>query len=186
MDYNQFRIWIGRLFGVALLLFAQNPFNFYAIGVILLGAVIRFWATGYIHKDREVTMAGPYKLLRHPLYLGNFLEGLGLTLFVNVWQLTLLYIPLFFIIYYKKMKLEEQFLIDTFGDDYVNYKEITPRFIPKLSNLAIKDNIIFNFKTVIVNREHLNIIGLALIIIVFILYQNNFNLIKTFLSSIIM
>ena len=100
MDYNQFRIWIGRLFGVALLLFAQNPFNFYAIGVILLGAVIRFWATGYIHKDREVTMAGPYKLLRHPLYLGNFLEGLGLTLFVNVWQLTLLYIPLFFIIYH--------------------------------------------------------------------------------------
>ena len=84
------------------------------------------------------------------------------------------------------MKLEEQFLIDTFGDDYVNYKEITPRFIPKLSNLAIKDNIIFNFKTVIVNREHLNIIGLALIIIVFILYQSNFNLIKTFLSSIIM
>ena len=110
MDYNQFRIWVGRIFGIVLLFSAQNTFNYYATVIIFIGALIRFWATGYIHKDREVTMAGPYKLLRHPLYLGNFLEGLGLTLFVNVWQLSLLYIPLFFLVYYKKMKLEEQFL----------------------------------------------------------------------------
>ena len=149
MDYNQFRIWVGRIFGIVLLFSAQNTFNYYATVIIFIGALIRFWATGYIHKDREVTMAGPYKLLRHPLYLGNFLEGLGLTLFVNVWQLSLLYIPLFFLVYYKKMKLEEQFLISTFGDSYINYKQKTPLFLPKLSNLTLNDNNVFNFKTVL-------------------------------------
>ena len=182
MDYNQFRIWVGRIFGIVLLFSAENTFNYYATVIIFIGALIRFWATGYIHKDREVTMAGPYKLLRHPLYLGNFLEGLGLTLFVNVWQLSLLYLPLFFLVYYKKMKLEEQFLISTFGYSYINYKQKTPLFLPKLSNLTLNDNNVFNFKTVLLNREHINIIGLGLILAIIIIYNDNISLISSLLN----
>lgn len=178
MNYNKFRIWVGRLLGLMFLLFAQGNFNYYALLVVASGFFVRIWATGYIHKDKEVTMAGPYKLLRHPLYLGNFIAGLGFALFVNVWQLVGLYIPLFFIVYYKKMKLEERFLIGEFGDKYNIYKETTPLFIPNLTKLAVKDNVTFNWHTVIKNREHLNLIGVFIILGLFFVYESYSGIIK--------
>ena len=185
LNYNKFRIWVGRLFGLILLVYAGEELNSYALFVIAAGFFIRIWATGYIHKDKEVTMAGPYKLLRHPLYLGNFIVGLGLTLFVNVWELTALYIPVFFIVYYKKMKLEEQCLSGAFGGKYDIYKKTTPLFIPNLTNLTVKDNIKFNCQNVILNREHLNLLGVVIIIVCFFMYQSHSGIIKNTLLLMI-
>jgi Putative protein-S-isoprenylcysteine methyltransferase len=164
------------------LIFVENDINFYALSVIAVGILIRFWAAGYIHKDKEVTIAGPYKLLRHPLYLGNFIEGLGFALFVNSWQLVVLYIPIFWGIYYKKMHLEEQYLRNEFGTQYNDYQETTPRFIPKLRNLSAKDNVQFSWQNVIRNREHLNFLGIVIITAVFITYQSNLGLFRNTLS----
>lgn len=179
MTYNKFRIWVGRIFGVLLLVFAQENLNFYALLVLTIGFSIRVWATGYIHKNQEVTMVGPYKLLRHPLYLGNFIAGLGFAIFVNVWQLVVLYIPIFFIVYYKKMQLEERYLLNEFGANYNKYKETTPLFIPNLVKLFNKDNVKFSWQNVILNREHLNLLGIVILIIFFSMYQSNLGLVKS-------
>jgi len=179
LNYNKFRIWVGRILGVMLLVFSQGNLNFYALLLIAIGIFIRIWATGYIHKNQEVTMAGPYKLLRHPLYLGNFIVGLGFALFANVWQLVVLYIPIFLGVYYKKMQLEEHYLLDEFGVKYNIYQEMTPLFIPNLTQLFRKDNVKFNWQNVILNREHLNFFGIVIIIIFFFMYQSYSELLKS-------
>ena len=169
LNYNKFRIWVGRVLGLTLLIFANKQFNLYGSLVMVFGIMIRLWASGYIHKDKEVTTAGPYKLLRHPLYLGNFLAGLGFALFVNVWQLVLLYIPVFLIVYYKKMRLEETYLLENFGSKYQAYQKTTPLFIPNLKKLIKRDTnrVGFSWQCVFMNREHLNLLGSILIMIIF-------------------
>lgn len=167
MYYNKFRIWIGRIFGVLLLIVAQGNFNWLALWIVGIGILIRIWAAGYIHKDKEVTMVGPYKFLRHPLYVGNFFVGLGFTLFINIWQLVVVYVPVFICIYYKKVKLEEQYLHNEFGLQYDNYKKITPPFLPDLTKVRQKDNVEFSWQNVIQNREHINLVGIIIIIVFF-------------------
>ena len=59
-----------------------------ALGVPLLiaGLAVRFWASGYIGiegRAREIgasrrIVGGPYRLFRHPLYIGNFLLVVGM------------------------------------------------------------------------------------------------------------
>src|SRR5215204_3553417 len=45
--------------------------------VALAGELIRIWAAGHLEKGREVTMSGPYRLTRHPLYAGSTVIGIG-------------------------------------------------------------------------------------------------------------
>ena len=156
--------------GVFFIIFAKD-FNYYALIVVAFGLLIRLWASGYIHKSQEVTASGPYKLIRHPLYLGNFICGLGFAFFVNVWWLVVVYIPVFLIVYYKKMKLEEEFLISKFGEQYKEYQKTTNLFIPNPTKLLIRDTNKFSWKCYIHNREHLNLIGGILILLFCLAYQ---------------
>src|SRR5262245_1250731 len=41
------------------------------VGLLLGGLFVRSWAAGILHKLDEVTTTGPYKLIRHPLYIGS-------------------------------------------------------------------------------------------------------------------
>ena len=75
---------------------------------ILLGLALRIWAAGYLGpagRTREfqgeyVIMSGPYRLLRHPLYVGNFLLVLGVLILYNPpFWLSALYLALFIVIY---------------------------------------------------------------------------------------
>jgi protein-S-isoprenylcysteine O-methyltransferase Ste14 len=43
----------------------------------LTGELLRVWAAGHLEKGREVTRSGPYRYVRHPLYLGSALLGAG-------------------------------------------------------------------------------------------------------------
>jgi len=73
---------------------------------------------------------GPYSYVRHPLYAALLI---GLPPLLIIWYADLLFlIPwlLVFIISHYLANLEEQGLIDTFGDDYRNYKKYVPALIP--------------------------------------------------------
>lgn len=45
--------------------------------VTVPGEALRIWAAGHLHKAREVTTSGPYRFMRHPLYVGSSVMGLG-------------------------------------------------------------------------------------------------------------
>jgi isoprenylcysteine carboxyl methyltransferase (ICMT) family protein YpbQ len=58
----------------------------FGLPTILAGLATRFWASGYIGiegRAREIgasrrIVSGPYRLLRHPLYIGNFVLVAGM------------------------------------------------------------------------------------------------------------
>src|SRR5690606_17818070 len=50
-----------------------------AIGapLVLLGTIVRLYASGFILKNEQLAKHGPYALVRHPLYTGNVLVLVG-------------------------------------------------------------------------------------------------------------
>lgn len=47
-------------------------------GAIALGGeLLRVWAAGHLRKGREITRSGPYRYVRHPLYLGSTVMAIG-------------------------------------------------------------------------------------------------------------
>lgn len=73
------RVPVGFLCGVAVLWLAQPTPRSLFIGGLIAGAgeLFRIWAAGHLEKGREVTRSGPYRLTRHPLYLGSAVIALG-------------------------------------------------------------------------------------------------------------
>lgn len=76
---------------------------------------------------------GMYSVVRHPLYLANYLMWLGICLRTyNFWYTII--VSLFFWIYYERiMFAEEQYLRKKYGSEYLEWASRTPAFIPNLS-----------------------------------------------------
>lgn len=125
---------------------AQSLFLGSCLG--LLGECLRFWAIGFtggptrgisLEAPRLVS-AGPYAYLRNPLYLGNLLNGMAVTVagsgHLNLGQaaLVLAISTLMLWAFYRVIiGLEEQFLGDSFPDEYPAYCLAVPRLLPRLS-----------------------------------------------------
>lgn len=77
---------------------------------------------------RELTIAGPYRLVRHPLYLAEAIATIGSVMqFLSVWTLMLLVIQLLFQL--RRVENEEAVLSEAFPC-YAVYKKKTARLIP--------------------------------------------------------
>ncbi len=79
-----------------------------------------------------LTTTGVYSVVRHPLYLGNYLILLGMACWPHLWWLVLLTSCLFALYYERIMLAEEAFLRDRFGNAFESWAAATPAFIPRL------------------------------------------------------
>ena len=95
-----------------------------------LGQVFRIYAAGYIFKNKKLATYGPYALVRHPLYLGNFLILTGFTLAaanLYVW----IVVVLFFLIWYPAAVVyEDQKLENIFADEWRGWSEHIRAVVP--------------------------------------------------------
>jgi protein-S-isoprenylcysteine O-methyltransferase Ste14 len=82
-------------------------------------------------KAVSLNTTGMYSLVRHPLYLGNFLIWFGLACFTGLWWFILLIACLFCLFYERIMVAEENFLAAGFGEEFLTWAEETPAFIPR-------------------------------------------------------
>jgi protein-S-isoprenylcysteine O-methyltransferase Ste14 len=142
------RLYVSRLFAVVILLlvlFTGQSFpdgsvpdlSFEMTGLFLLTvcSMGRLWALMYIggNKSKEIITDGPYSVVRHPLYLFSLIGAIGIGL-ASENLLVLAAIIIFYAIYYPFTILaEEKKLENRFGQMYLDYKRITPMFIPKPS-----------------------------------------------------
>jgi len=76
---------------------------------------------------------GWYSIVRNPLYVGNFLIWFGLSLYLFSFWLSLMLVLMFWMYYERIIFAEEAFLTRKFGQDYSDWCNETPVFIPKLS-----------------------------------------------------
>lgn len=82
-----------------------------------------------IKKDHKLITSGPFKLIRHPQYLSQFLLDAGgavATLSLILAPLALIQIPFL----YLRASLEDKLLEKHFGENFRNYKKKSGMFLP--------------------------------------------------------
>jgi protein-S-isoprenylcysteine O-methyltransferase Ste14 len=109
----------------------------------------------------HLNTTGVYSLVRHPLYLGNYLMILGPMMFFHVWWLVAI-LTLVYALYYERiMFAEESFLRSRFGEQFDQWASRTPAFIPKLTGWRAP-NLRFSWKSVL-RREYSGVLLIALL-----------------------
>lgn len=105
--------------------------------LVLLGEMIRVWASGHLMRAEELTTSGPYAYLRDPLYLGRLflLVGFCVMAWGYAWILLIVGLGVFFLNYMpRKYRKEMARLEDLYGDEYKQYaayvRSLMPRFKP--------------------------------------------------------
>lgn len=105
------------------------------IGIIFRFIIIRslgkyFTVDVTIREDHKIKKEGFYKYLRHPSYAFSLLTSLGLGLYLNNWlSLIFALVPPFLAFAYR-IKVEEQALVEQFGEEYIQYRKTTKKLIP--------------------------------------------------------
>jgi len=162
---QRFRVPLGFLFAFVFLYFAEPTKLFLIIGAIIAvgGLLIRAWSSGHIRKNKTLAVSGPYAYTRNPLYLGSFIMGLGFTIVSGVWWLAILFALLFLGIYLPVMRAESKELTDIFGQDYENYSNRVPLFVPGLRALKDENSLPqkFDFDLYLKYREYRAALGVA-------------------------
>jgi len=116
-------------------------FKVLSIAITLLGFLIRFYSIGSTtlgtsgrNTQKQVAemlnSIGIYSLVRHPLYLGNYLIWLGIICYTLNLYFIFIFSLLYWIYYERIMFAEEMFLYRKFKDQYKKWASYTPAFIP--------------------------------------------------------
>jgi len=99
-------------------------------GILVLGPFVLGFAR--VVSGHRVIQEGPYRLIRHPIYAGEILGGIGLGLALQSWVALLMILVASALHYSNLIRVEERFLAAEFGDEYVQYMKRTKRIIPFL------------------------------------------------------
>jgi hypothetical protein len=144
---RKLRLYLAWPFFIVLAVFATSSNFGFVIGIplILLGEGVRIWSHGYLRKTRRLATSGPYAHVRNPLYLGNFLMGLGFCLVIWNPLITAVFVGGFVFVYWVTVKGEEERLAYKFEREYAEYARQVPRFIPRLSPYGGRQNGSFAF-----------------------------------------
>jgi protein-S-isoprenylcysteine O-methyltransferase Ste14 len=113
--------------------------RYLGLALLVPGCVLRIWpmfvlghrfsAYVAIQERHELVTTGPYRLIRHPSYLGAILGFLGWALvFRSVLGLALL-VPAWLLLQ-ERIRAEEALLASEFGDAHATYRARTWRLLP--------------------------------------------------------
>ena len=105
----------------------------------------------------QLNTTGMYSVMRHPLYLGNFLMWLSVVMLTQSWWFTLVFLVMYALYYERIMLAEEAYLRQKFGDDFVAWASSTPAFFPRFS-YWIPSKFPFSLRTVL-RREYSGMLG---------------------------
>ena len=114
--------WLGAALTVAGLLFA----------VWARGYLGRNWSRSVtIKQDHELITSGPYAAVRHPIYTGVLTGVLGTAIALSQVRGVIVF-ALFFLVFWIKLRMEEQWMQSQFGATYTNYVQQTAALVPYL------------------------------------------------------
>lgn len=123
----------ASLIGVIAAYFLARPNRlslFAGAGFIILGLLLRGWACGHLTKNRELTISGPYRYTRNPLYLGSLAIALGITAASRSWWVAGLFALNFLLFYAVTISQEKRAMQELFPEAYADYSRHVPLFFP--------------------------------------------------------
>ena len=187
------RSYLPLLMGVPMLLAMQHPdylcqdrpwpdyWGLFCMAGSLFGLGVRAVTVGCVpertsgrntkegHVADVLNTTGMYSIVRHPLYLGNFIIWLGVSMYCGVWWLVAIVALLFWVYYERIVYAEEEFLRQRFVDTYRRWAEQTPAFLPRLE-LWRRPALAFSLRTVL-RREYTGLFGIVATFYVLKVYE---------------
>lgn len=101
------------------------------IGLTLVGLAVRTWACGYLEKEKTLTISGPYRYTRNPLYLGSLMIGIGVVVGSRSWWVFACALVLFGFFYPAAILSERRKMQQLFPEEYSGYSRRVPLFLSK-------------------------------------------------------
>lgn len=88
-----------------------------------------------INPPPKLVTIGPYAYTRNPMLTGVFALLLGFGILFGSVSLLFVFTPLFILFNYWELKvIEEAELVKRLGQDYIEYRKMTPMFIPRIGS----------------------------------------------------
>lgn len=82
-------------------------------------------------KNTKIITSGPFSVVRHPSYWAHTFILFGTFLISGLIVMGIISFIDLLIAYFITMELEERELIERFGDEYLEYQKLVPKFFPK-------------------------------------------------------
>ena len=148
----RFRVPLGFGFAAVAFWLARPTALSFALGMAVAtgGEAVRVWASGHIDKGREVTRSGPYRWVRHPLYLGSSIMGVGFMIAARSLVVAAIVAVYLVATLLAAMRTEEATLDARFGGEYSAYREGRAPAVDRPFSLARAG----------ANREYRAVVGL--------------------------
>ena len=113
---------------------AGEPRMLAGFALAAVGQLWRIYAAGVIYKNRKLASTGAYSLVRHPLYLGNFLILVGFAIAGGNW-IVMAVVAFFFLFYYPAaIRYEDHKLEEIFADEWRSWSKNIPGMFPTKLN----------------------------------------------------
>ncbi len=131
---RRIRVPLGFVFAAIFLWLAKPtpPFLAGSLALVAPGLLLRGYASGYVKKNAELTVTGPYAYTRNPLYLGSMLIAFGFALGARSIWIAVVLVALFAAIYIPVIRSEEDYLRSVFPE-FDAYAARVPRLLPRLT-----------------------------------------------------
>ena len=131
-------LWQGR--------FWEHPVSLWRLGLaiafLLLANVLAWSATlslgrhwrvdAGLDAEHELITAGPYRLIRHPIYASMFCLLLGTGFLITPWHLFGIALALFLVGTEVRVRVEDSLLASRFGQTFRDYKRQVAAYVPFL------------------------------------------------------
>ena len=114
----------------------------YPIGAALVALGLGFasWARFHLGRNwsgsvtvkagHELIDTGPYARVRHPIYTGLILALIGSAVALDEWR-GVLAVAIAIASLWRKLNVEERFMLEAFGDRYADYRRRVPALVPR-------------------------------------------------------
>ena len=143
---------------------SDDIWELFCLFVSFSGLAVRMYAVGCAPRGTSgrnvaeqranvLNTTGIYSVTRHPLYFGNFIIWLGITMSVRLWWFMAVALLVFWLYYERIMFTEEEFLRKKFGEEFLKWSNTTPAFFPIKWNRWRKPALPFKFKSAL-RREY--------------------------------
>jgi protein-S-isoprenylcysteine O-methyltransferase Ste14 len=138
---RRIRVPLGFAFAAVFLWLARPTWWTMLASLVLVvpGVWLRAYAAGYVRKNAELTLTGPYAYTRNPLYLGSMMIAFGFAAAAASWVILILLATLFAVIYIPTIQSEEGYLREHFAG-FDEYATKVPRLLPRLTAAAFPAN----------------------------------------------
>lgn len=171
---QRWRVPLGFISAILYIVFSRPTWRLLLAGLPLTvaGSLVRAWASGHLHKNRELATGGPYAFTRNPLYFGSFLLLLGFAIAGGTTLLGLWLVTFFWLVYWPTIRAEAAHVRELFGDQYLEWARDVPLFFPRLNPAGgwqqhhRERN--FDLQQYLNHREYRLTVGIVLVILILI------------------